>query len=88
MLIVPIYIIPVGRLCGLGSSPSDVQTEVLWLQEIALTLNPADPNIKRHAPTVMQQLVASINQKMAEGNQQLRRPLHMLLQVIRGMQMG
>jgi len=70
------------------SSPSDVQTEVLWLQEIALTLNPADPNIKRHAPTVMQQLVASINQKMAEGNQQLRRPLHMLLQVIRGMQMG
>jgi hypothetical protein len=69
-------------------SPEILQMDLQWLQEIALTLNPADPNIQRHVPTVLQQLVASINQKMAEGNPHLRRPLQMLLQVIRGMQMG
>lgn len=62
--------------------------ELQWLQEIALTLNPGDTAIQRHVPTVLQQLVASINQKITEGNPQLRRPLQMLLQVIRGMQMG
>jgi enhancer of mRNA-decapping protein 4 len=77
-----------GAALVVSSNASDLQTELLWLQEIALTLNPTDPNIRRHVPSVLQQLVSSINQKMAEGNMQLRRPLHMLLQVIRGMQMG
>ncbi|KAL3933208.1 MAG: hypothetical protein SGBAC_010494, partial [Bacillariaceae sp.] len=66
----------------------DVQTELNWLQECALTLNPSDVSIQRHAPGVLQQLVASINQRTARGEPHLRRPLQMLLQVIRGMQMG
>ena len=65
---------------------SDLQIELLWLQEIALVMNTSDPSIIRHVPNVLQQLVSSINNKMAEGNPQLRRPLQMLLQVIRGMQ--
>jgi hypothetical protein len=70
------------------NSEMDLQTELTWLQEIALTLNPADPSIQRHTPAVLQQLVANINQKTAQGEPHLRRPLQMLLQVIRGMQMG
>jgi enhancer of mRNA-decapping protein 4 len=69
-------------------SEMDLQTELTWLQEIALTLNPADPSIQRHTPAVLQQLVANISQKTAQGEPHLRRPLQMLLQVIRGMQMG
>jgi hypothetical protein len=77
----------------LGAILATAQNEALevtltWLQEIALTLNPADSSIQRHVSTVLQQLVASINQKMNQGDPQLRRPLHMLLQVIRGMQLG
>jgi len=69
-----------------SSSEDDLQTILLWLQEIALTLNPMDEGIHRHVPGVLQQLVASIDTKMAQGDPTLRRPLQMLLQVIRGMQ--
>lgn len=69
-----------------SSSDDDLQTILLWLQEIALTLDPADESINRHVPGVLQQLVASIDKKMAQGDPTLRRPLQMLLQVIRGMQ--
>jgi enhancer of mRNA-decapping protein 4 len=65
-----------------------LEVTLTWLQEIALTLNTTDASIQRHVSAVLQQLVASINQKMNQGDPQLRRPLHMLLQVIRGMQLG
>ena len=65
-----------------------LEVTLTWLQEIALTLNPTDSSIQRHVATVLQQLTTSINQKMNQGDPQLRRPLHMLLQVIRGMQLG
>ncbi|CAJ1965694.1 unnamed protein product [Cylindrotheca closterium] len=71
-----------------NNNEMDVQTELTWLQECALTLDPSDPSIQRHAPSVLQQLVASINQRTSRGEPHLRRPLQMLLQVIRGMQMG
>lgn len=71
-----------------SSNNSNLQTELEWLQEIALSLNPADESIKRHVPTVLQQLVASINARMNQGDQTLRRSLQRLLQVVRGMQMG
>lgn len=77
-----------GAALATTNSPDALNIELEWLQEIALTLNPVDPNIQRHVPTVLQQLVGSVNQKMAQGNPQLRRPLHMLLQVIRGMQVA
>lgn len=77
-----------GAALSTTESPEFLSIELEWLQEIALVLNPADPNIHRHVPQVLQQLVACLNQKIAQGNLQLRRPLQMLLQVIRGMQMG
>jgi enhancer of mRNA-decapping protein 4 len=77
-----------GTALVMSTPASELNTELAWLQEIALTLNPAHPSVARHVGAVLQQLVAHINTKMAEGNPTLRRPLHMLLQVIRGMQMG
>jgi enhancer of mRNA-decapping protein 4 len=68
-----------------SSSSADLQTELAWLQEIALILDPSDHSIVRHAPKVLHQLEDNINAKMAEGDPTLRRPLQMLLQVIRGM---
>jgi len=72
---------------GLVSSvDSDLQTILVWLQEIALSVDPGDEGIQRHVPSVLQQLHASIIAKMQQGNPTLRRPLQMLLQVVRGMQ--
>jgi hypothetical protein len=69
-----------------SSNESDLQIELLWLQEIALTLDTSDEKIQRHVPSVLQQLVTSIETKMNQRVPTLRRPLQMLLQVIRGMQ--
>lgn len=68
------------------STEADLATELAWLQEIALTLDTSDESIQRHVPSVLQQLGASISAKMQQGDPALRRPLQMLLQVIRGMQ--
>ncbi len=77
-----------GASLATTNSPEILGIELEWLQEIALVLNPADPNIQRHVPQVLQQLVGSVNHKITQGHPQLRRPLQMLLQVLRGMQMG
>jgi enhancer of mRNA-decapping protein 4 len=76
-----------GTVLG-TSDVINLQTELEWLQEIALSLNPADASIQKHVPTVLQQLVASINARLNQGDQTLRRSLQRLVQVIRGMQMG
>ena len=81
-----------GAILTKTTKPSDLQTELAWLQECALSLNVIDPSIQRHVPGVLQQLVTTVNNRMMmEGqqpNSQFRRPLQMLLQVLRGMQMG
>jgi hypothetical protein len=64
-----------------------IQLALEWLQEIALSLQPSDPQIKHHAPQVLQQLVAGINARMAQGDPELRRPLQRLVQIVRGMQL-
>jgi enhancer of mRNA-decapping protein 4 len=76
-----------GTVLG-TSDVINLQTELEWLQEIALSLNPADASIQKHVPTVLQQLVASINARINQGDQTLRRSLQRLVQVLRGMQMG
>lgn len=68
------------------SDDEDLHIELTWLQEIALTLDSADESIKRHVPQVLAQLRSCIEDKMKQGDPALRRPLQMLLQVIRGMQ--
>mmetsp|Transcript_6212 Transcript_6212/g.9134 ORF Transcript_6212/g.9134 Transcript_6212/m.9134 type:complete len:957 (-) Transcript_6212:56-2926(-) len=67
-------------------SDSDLETVLAWLQEIALCVDPSDQAIQRHVSSVLQQLHANINAKMQQGNPALKRPLQMLLQVVRGMQ--
>lgn len=65
---------------------SNLQTELAWLQEVSLSINPMDESMRRHLPGVLQQLVAGINDKMMRTDQQSRRPLQRLLQVLRGVQ--
>jgi protein-tyrosine-phosphatase len=71
----------------LATSPphaADVKMELEWMQEIALSLNASDPTIRQHVPQVMSQLDGNIQTKLNQGDPALRRPLQMLLQVLRG----
>eukprot|EP00797_Seminavis_robusta_P030403 Sro634_g178970.2 (1050) ;mRNA; r:16882-20183 len=66
---------------------NNLSTELAWLQEVSLSINPMDESMKRHLPSVLQQLVTGINDKMARNEQPtMRRPLQRLLQVLRGVQ--
>lgn len=70
-------------------SAQEMQIELGWLQEIALTMNPTDPSIVQHVPKVLKQLVANVNSRLLlEGNGHFRRPLQMLLQSLMGMQLA
>jgi len=68
-----------------SSNDEDLRVELAWLQDIAVSLDPTDESISRHLGGVLRQLVSNINEKMSQGDLSLRRPLQMLLQVIRGM---
>lgn len=72
-----------GAILPKASGP-DLRCCLTWLQDVAVTLDPNNPNIARHVGGVLTQLVEVINAKMAEGDPSLQRPLRMLLQVIRG----
>mmetsp|Transcript_1673 Transcript_1673/g.1766 ORF Transcript_1673/g.1766 Transcript_1673/m.1766 type:complete len:1294 (-) Transcript_1673:7-3888(-) len=68
---------------------SDVKMELEWLQEIALTIDPKDERIQNHVGEVVLQLANTIHARLnggegRAGEAALRRPLQMLLQVIRG----
>lgn len=75
-----------GSAVAVTNQPATLAIEMEWLQEVALALNPADPSIQRNVPGVLQNVMQYINQKVAQGNPQFRRPLHMLQKIIRGMQ--
>jgi len=62
----------------------NLKVELSWLQNIAVVLDPGDESINKHVADVCQQLTQNINSKMAKVDPSLRRPLQMLLQVIRG----
>ena len=72
-----------GAILPNASGP-DLRCCLTWLQDVAVTLDPNNPNIARHVGGVLTQLVEVINAKTAEGDPSLQRPLRMLLQVIRG----
>ena len=69
-----------------ATDDNNLQTELAWLQEVSLSINPMDESMRRHLPGVLQQLVTGISEKMARTDQQARRPLQRLLQVLRGVQ--
>jgi len=62
----------------------DTMLVMAWLQNIAVTLDVNDDSISRHVGSVCVQLTDNINAKMANADLSLKRPLQMLLQVIRG----
>ena len=63
----------------------DLKVKLAWLQSIALTLDPSHDSIKKHLPSVCQQLTMNLQRKIDEPNVMLRREMQMLKQVIRGM---
>jgi len=63
---------------------STLQVELEWLQDLAMSLDPKDKTISQHVPRVLQQLVTSINTRVADGDPNLRRPLQRLLSIVRG----
>ena len=65
---------------------NNLQTELEWLTEVSLSIIPNDESMKRHLPGVLQQLISGISDKMARTDQNSRRPLQRLLQVLRGVQ--
>jgi len=69
-----------------ATDDQNLQTELAWLQEVSLSLNPIDESMRKHLPGVLQQLVAGVNEKMGRTDPQARRPLQRLLQVLRGIQ--
>jgi len=89
-----------AALANVTNTPQELQVEVVWLQEIALCMNPKDVSIAQHVPRIVQQLITTVqnliqklddqtlnpvqNPKPQLGNQ-FRRPLQMLLHVLRGM---
>jgi len=72
-----------GTVVG-SSQKSNLKTELDWLQEIALSLDPKDKRIHAHVPRVLEQLDAHINARMSRGESSLKRRLMTLLSIIRG----
>jgi len=66
------------------SNETELNVEVAWLQHIAVTLDPLDERIKNHLFDVRYQLIENIHKKISETSHIMKRPLQMLLQVIRG----
>jgi len=92
-----------AALANVTNTPQELQVEVVWLQEIALCMNPKDVSIAQHVPRIVQQLITTVQTLITKlddqtlnpvqqnpnnppqlGNQ-FRRPLQMLLHVLRGM---
>ncbi|KAL7516322.1 hypothetical protein ACHAWX_001350, partial [Stephanocyclus meneghinianus] len=74
-----------GAVLVSATDPTDFKIIVTWLQEIAVTIDPTNENIKRHVGSVVQQLLSNINNKMSKCDPSFRRPLQTLMQVIRGL---
>jgi hypothetical protein len=74
-----------GAILVSTTDAADFKILLAWLQEIAVTIDPTDASIQRHVASVVQQLLANINSKMANCDHAFRRPLQTLMQVIRGL---
>ena len=74
-----------GAILVSTTDAADFKILLTWLQEIAVTIDPTDASIQRHVASVVQQLLANINSKMANCDHAFRRPLQTLMQVIRGL---
>jgi len=74
-----------GAILVTTTDAAEIKILLAWLQEIAVTIDPTDVSIQRHVASVVQQLLANINSKMASCDHTFRRPLQTLMQVIRGL---
>jgi enhancer of mRNA-decapping protein 4 len=62
----------------------DTKLILAWLQSIAIILDPENETIKKHVLNICAQVMENINRKLPNCDSSIRRPLQMLLQVIRG----
>jgi hypothetical protein len=70
------------------SVDSELDTCLLWLKEIALSLNPPIVPIRAHLPAVLDELSRIINNRIMKGDQPHRhRDFNRVLQFVRGIQM-
>jgi len=67
-----------------NASIDDTKLIVAWLQSIAIILDPNHDTIKKHVANICAQVTDNINRKLSICDFSIRRPLQMLLQVIRG----
>jgi len=74
-----------GAILVSTTDAADFKILLAWLQEIAVTIDPTNAQYQRHVASVVQQLLANINSKMANCDHAFRRPLQTLMQVIRGL---
>ena len=74
----------VANASSTTSSSPRLEVELEWLQELALSLDPENSQIKLHVPRVLHQLVASITNRMKLADPALHRPLQRLLSIVRG----
>jgi hypothetical protein len=63
---------------------SDLEVALLWLPDIAVSLDTEDEQIQKYCPPILVQLETLINERMARNDPALKRPLQRLLSIFRG----
>jgi hypothetical protein len=70
------------------NNDKEMEISLLWLQEIALSLNPPAREIRQHLPRVIEELTRAINKRIDLGTHIHRnRDFLRILQIVRGLQM-
>lgn len=61
------------------------QLELEWLQELALSFDKQDASVRQHWPQVVQEVLGYLEQRQQRQEPALKRPLHRLVQIVRGL---
>jgi hypothetical protein len=70
------------------NNDKEMEISLLWLQEIALSLNPPAREIRQHLPRVIEELTRAINKRIDLGTHLHRnRDFLRILQIVRGLQL-
>merc|ERR1719491_2489869 len=64
-----------AALANATNTPQELQVEVIWLQEIALCMNPKDVSIAQHVPRILQQLITNVQSLIKKLEDQTLNPV-------------
>lgn len=71
-----------------ANTDKEMEISLLWLQEIALSLNPPAREIRQHLPRVVEELTRAVNKRIEQGTHMHRnRDFQRILQIVRGLQL-